>query len=292
MEAAITAACLVAMMWLGIKYAPLTALVGAYALLRCDRAGRLALLGIAAPSALIYVWFNLVTFGGLTPYGLNLAFAGESTGQLLDTHVDFADRLYRFWGLFIDRRFGIGRWAPFLLLAVPGLLVRERGLPRLAGALIGAQIVVAVFAVVTMMGWWFPGRTLTTVVPLLILPITLLLRDLPRLRWPAALLAAYSLAITAALAKAGHSREVVIAVDPFEMGAPWFTAVAGLWPQYTSWTAETWLLTVAWLAIAAIVLTATAYRVYGLPRRGRALRRVPVPTQRSPITTADPTAGL
>jgi hypothetical protein len=293
-EAMIIAASMVAMLWLGVKYAPLAALVGGYALLRLDGGGRLALLGIAAPSAVIYVWFNLATFEGLTPYGLNLAFAGESTGQLLETHVGLGDRIYRFWGLFIDRRFGIGRWAPFLLLAVPGLLllVRERGLPRLAGALVLAQTGIAVFAAITMMGWWFPGRTLMTVVPLLVLPITLLLRDLPRLRWPAILLAAWSLAITGALVEAGHAREVVIAVDPFEMEAPWFSAVAGLWPQYTSWTTETWLLTVAWLVAGGAAVAAVTAHVYGLPWRPTAPHREPGTLPHPPVTTADRTARL
>ena len=62
--------------------------------------------------------------------------------------------------------------------------------------------------------------------------------------------------MTAALALAGRSREVVIAVDPFEMQAAVFRVVDGLFAQYTAWTAESWLLTVAWLGLGGLALAA------------------------------------
>ena len=62
--------------------------------------------------------------------------------------------------------------------------------------------------------------------------------------------------MTAALAQAGRSREVVIAVDPFEMQAAVFRVVDGLFAQYTAWTAESWLLTVAWLGLGGLALAA------------------------------------
>ena len=85
------------------------------------------------------------------------------------------------WGLFIDRRFGIGRWAPLLLAAVPGLalLVVSRPACRLILGLIAGQMLIATFVAITMMGWWFPGRTLLTVLPLLIVPVVLVLSRVP-----------------------------------------------------------------------------------------------------------------
>ena len=62
--------------------------------------------------------------------------------------------------------------------------------------------------------------------------------------------------MTAALAQAGRSREVVIAADPFEMQAAVFRVVDGLFPRYTAWTAESWLLTVAWLGLGGLALAA------------------------------------
>lgn len=251
------AGALTAMMWLGVKYAPLVVLVGLAALRRAGPAGRWILVAAGMLMGAVYVWFHVATFGGLTPYGVNVVYAGDSTVELVGEHLDFATRFYRLWGLYIDERFGVGRWAPVLLLAVPGFawLARRPGVPRLALALMGAQHLMATFVAITMMGWWFPGRTLMTVLPLYALPLACLLRESGwRGRVLFGALAAWSLAITAALARAGHAGEITVAVDPFELRAPVFRAAAVLFPNYTSWTPETYGLTAAWLVAGALAL--------------------------------------
>ncbi len=255
---------LTALVWLGVKYVPLAILIAAFFLWKARPSGRAALIGLAVPSAVTFVWFHLATFGELTPYSVNTVYAGSSTIEVIDSHVSIDDRLYRLWGLFLDRRFGIARWSPLLLLAIPGFvyLLRGAAIARLFFGLIAAQILVATFVAITMMGWWFPGRTLMTVFPLFALPIVLLLKGSGRLRLVAAVLASYSLLITATLAYAGHAREVFIAVNPFDIGSPWFRLPGNLFPQYTSWGLETRLLTAGWLiaAVAAIVLSTAGVR--------------------------------
>ena len=166
------AAALTAMCWLGVKYAPLALLVSAYFLLKADRAGRIALVLAGSVSASLFVWFHLHLFGSLTPYSLNVVYAGWSTTDIVGGHAGFGERFYRLWGLFIDQRFGIGRWAPLLLTAVPGmaLLAVSDLRHRLALALIIVQIAIATFVAITMMGWWFPGRTMLAALPLFALP--------------------------------------------------------------------------------------------------------------------------
>ncbi len=251
-----------AVCWLGVKYAPLALLIAGYFLYRADPPGRVVLLGLGGGSAAFFVWFHLATFDSLTPYNVNLVYAGISSVQLADAHWEFGDRAHRLWGLFVDRRFGIGHWAPILLVAVPGLVALVLGdrLHRLVLGLIGIQLLIATFLMITMMGWWFPGRTLLVVLPLLIIPLTLVAGQ-ARLPVRAAMLVLglYSAAITAGLAQAGHSREVTIAVDPFDMGFPPFHFVAHAFPQYTSWTWETWMLTILWLAAAGITVAITAW---------------------------------
>ena len=267
LDAVWVAALLSAMCWLGVKYAPLTVLVAAYFLLRADRQGRISLLGLGAVSAAVFAWFHIVTFGGLTPYSVNLVYAGQSTTQLFGEHVAFSDRIYRLWGLFVDRRFGIGRWEPIFLLVAPGLvlLARRGSLQRLVLGLIVAQILIAAFVVITMMGWWFPGRTLVTVLPLMVLPLTLLTVAIRfRVRAVVAMLAAYGALITAGLAYAAYTSEVVIAVDPFDMGYLPFRGLAWLFPDYRSWTEVTWVLTVLWLVVAVLSVRA-AYRITAGP---------------------------
>lgn len=249
------ATCLSVMPWLGVKYAPLAALVALWAFWRMDAPGRAVFLGAACVSAGVFVWFHLHTFGALTPYSVGAVYAGDSTFSVLGQHVSFMERSYRLLGLLVDQRFGIGRWSPLLLLAVPTmvLLWRRGGLARLVLALITVQLLMATFVAITMMGWWFPGRTLMAILPLLALPLALLLSRLPP--WGRAgvgLVALYSLGVTAALAAAGHAGEIVIAVDPFNMGWPPFQAPSTLFPNYTFWNISTWGLTAAWLlAIAA-----------------------------------------
>jgi hypothetical protein len=245
--------------WLGTKYAPLAALLALYVLWRADARGRGVLLAGGGLSALAYGAFHIATYESLTPYNVNLVYAGDTAAGTLVRHVEFGDRVYRLWGLLIDRRFGVARWAPVLFLVLPGLLLLARGdaRMRLVLGLIGAQVLIAVFVAITMMGYWFPGRTLVTVFPLLPVPLALAASRSPAV-WRAALvvLGLYSLAVTAALALAGRSREVVIAVDPWEMDAALFRVLDRMFPQYTAWTTETWVLTVAWLAAGGVALAA------------------------------------
>ena len=102
------------------------------------------------------------------------------------------------------------------------------------------QLMIAAFVATTMMGWWFPGRTMLTVLPLTIVPLTMLVdRAAVWGKAGLALLGVYTLVITAGLAQAGHAGEITIAVDPFDMRYPPFQSVASLFPLYTWWTAET-----------------------------------------------------
>lgn len=255
--------------WLGAKYAPLAALVALYVLWRADTRGRAVLLVGGGLSALVYAAFHLATYESLTPYNVNLVYAGDTAAGALARHVEFGDRVYRLWGLLIDRRFGVARWAPVLFLVLPGLLllVRGDGRMRLVLGLIVTQVLLATFVAITMMGWWFSGRTLATVFPLLPIPLVLIASRGATWRVALAVLGAYSLAVTAALALAGRSREVVIAVDPWEMEARLFRLFDVLFPQYTAWTTETWVLTAAWLSAGAVALAAwLALGEAGTPR--------------------------
>ena len=249
-------AILTVLCWLGIKYAPLALLVSGYFLFKADRPGRITLAIAGVVSAAFFAWFHLHFFGGLTPYGVNVVYARWSTIDILGGHIEFGGRYYRLWGLFIDQRFGIGRWAPLLLTVVPGmaLLAAAGTAQRMVLALIIIQMLVATFVAITMMGWWFPGRTLVTVLPLFAVPVALFITKAPLWgRITIALLGALTLAITYGLALAGRAGEITIAVDPFDMAFPPFRGLADLFPLYTWWTTETWWLTIFWLVVAGLI---------------------------------------
>ena len=111
-DALCLAAALTAMCWLGSKYAALVAPVALYFLFRADWRGQIALVATGTASAALFSWFHLHVYGGLTPYGVNVVYTEWSTAQIFGDHLGFSERYYRLWGLVIDRRFGIGRWAP------------------------------------------------------------------------------------------------------------------------------------------------------------------------------------
>ena len=178
----------------------------------------------------------------------------------MERHVNFFDRFYRLWGLFIDRHFGIARWAPILLFIIPGLALTIRGnaMHRLIFSLIAMQILMATFVAITMMGWWFSGRTLMTIFPLLPIPLSFFVINFySRFRLPLIISGIYSIVITTALAVAGHSRQVVIAVDPFEISSPVFQFTNNFFPLYTSWNSMTWFLTLIWIVLGALAIFLT-----------------------------------
>jgi hypothetical protein len=250
-------ALLTLLVWFGIKYVPLGCAVGAWFLLRAETRTRVVFLGVAAVSGAVYVWAHYAIFDHLVPYSVNTVYEGASSVAVLDHHLAFSDRIYRLWGLLIDRRFGLGHWAPlFLLLPVALLmLVRHAELGRLVLMLVLTQVLIATFVAITMMGFWFPGRTLMVVLPLTPVALTLLLAQAgTRERIAGAVLAVYSLATTAALVIAARAGQVQLASNPFELTSPLFRVPGTLFPDYRSWPLETALLTAAWLAIDAIGL--------------------------------------
>jgi hypothetical protein len=134
-------------------------------------------------------------FGGLTPYAAQLPGASPTGATGLGDHLD---RAYRLVALWIDRDYGLLRWAPLFALAFVGLWLawRERrgGLARvipelrheetaaaLCACVAGVQLMIAAFLAPTMFGFWFPGRHLVPALPLLVPLVALGLRKLPRL---------------------------------------------------------------------------------------------------------------
>ena len=63
--------CLSAIVWLGVKYAPLAGLVAVGGFWRMTPSARGVFLVSTILSASLFVWFHLDTFGGLTPYSVN-----------------------------------------------------------------------------------------------------------------------------------------------------------------------------------------------------------------------------
>jgi hypothetical protein len=183
--------------WLGLQFA-VAGLVVALALLRWlrRRARGFALLvelEVLLFSGVMFVTVNDQLYGGFTPAAA--ALPGERLGDLGVS--DFVDRAPRLVGLWLDRTYGVLRWAPVIALAFFALwllwrsrrdhiarALPERGDVEVAATLCAlmcaAQVLVATFIAPTMFGFFFPGRYLLAGLPVAVALVAWGLRNAPR----------------------------------------------------------------------------------------------------------------
>jgi hypothetical protein len=185
--------------WLGTKFALPGLVIGLFAARTLWRARRRTLavgaVELSLFSVALMVGINEALYGGPTPYSAEVA--GESATDA-SFPGGYLERSYRLVALFLDREYGLLRWAPVFVLvfvglwwlwrslrdrlarAVPG--VREIDLTAgLCAAALGAQLIVAAFLAPTMFGFWFPPRHLLASLPLAIPLMAWGLRHAPRL---------------------------------------------------------------------------------------------------------------
>ena len=198
LEASVCFALLGALPWLGTKFVPAGLVIGALGARGLWRARRRVLavgaVELSLFSVALYVGVNEVLYDGPTPYSADVA--GESATDA-SFPGGYLDRAYRLAALFLDREYGLLRWAPMFALALAGVWYlwrshRERvarAIPqlregeltvRLCTAVLGAQLIVAAFLAPTMFGFWFPPRHLLAGLGLAVPLVASGLRRLPR----------------------------------------------------------------------------------------------------------------
>ena len=184
--------------WLGTKFVPAGIVIGLFAARSLFRSRRRTLAvgsaEVAFFSIALYVGINESLYGGPTPYTADVA--GESATDA-SFPLGYLERSYRLVALFIDRDYGLLRWAPLFLLAFVGvaMLYRSRrdqlslAMPGLhsmqdtaamCAAALGAQLVVAGFLAPTMFGYWFPPRHMLAALALSVPLVAWGLRRFPR----------------------------------------------------------------------------------------------------------------
>ena len=247
----------VALPWLGVKYAPVAAAVALVACWRLAREGRarraLALAGSLALAGVVFLVLHRWWYGGWTSYAAGDHFvSGELS--VVGTDPDYRGRGRRLVGLLVDRGFGLAAWQPAWLLAVPAVaaLARRRPAGWTAIALpLAAGWLVATFVALTMHGWWFAGRQVVVVLPLAALAVAWWTGPDRRRRLLLAMAGAAGVLAFGWLVAEGAAGRVTWAVDFAATTNPLYRAWRLALPDYLAMSRWSWVLHVAWLAFLA-----------------------------------------
>ena len=252
----------VALPWLSVKYVPVAAVLALALLGRGRRPShRPAALSVTAAllaAGVLYLIAHQRVYGGWTVYAAGDHFVGGEL-DVVGVDPDYPGRSRRLIGLLIDRRFGLVPWSPLYLLLVPALaaMARRSDWPRavLAGVL-GTGWAMATWVALTMHGWWWPGRQVVVVLPVVALAIAGLLDRRPRLLPVAVVAAAIAVVNWLWLVLEASTGRRTLVVDFFDTGAWPYRLLAPLFPDHVALTPTDWVLTGLWTAaVAASALT-------------------------------------
>lgn len=253
---AATALAVIALPWLSIKFVPVACVLAGIALLRLwtrGQRGMAVVLALAlATAGAVFVVTHLQWYGGVTPYASGDHFAAEGEFSVVGFDPNYAGRSRRLIGLLIDDKFGLIPWQPAWALAFPAIGAAVARLRR-TGVLmapLGAGWLTATFVALTMQGWWFPGRQIVVVLPLLVALIALWATETRgRMGWLLALGGAGILNYGWLVAD-GLSGRLTWVVDFFRTTSPVYAVLSRLSPNYFDVGAKTWLLQSVWLTAA------------------------------------------
>lgn len=256
----------VALPWLGVKYAAVAAVLGAVAaallVRRGERRAALGLAGGLAIAGVAYLLIHRAWYGGWTVYAAGDQFTGSEL-SVVGTDPDYLGRSQRLTGLLLDRGFGLAAWAPAYLLAVPALaaLVRRRP-PGWAALLapLAAGWATATWVALTMHGWWWPARQVVVVVPCLVLAVAWWVAGLgAAARRALAVLGAVGAVAWAWVVVEALDRRLTLVVDFERTRNPLYRAWRAILPDYRTVTTTTWVLQALWL-VALGALARAAWR--------------------------------
>jgi hypothetical protein len=261
------AAAVVALPWLSVKYVPVAAvlaLTGWVLLLRARRrvaAGAMA--GVFAAAGLGYLGMHRAIWGGWTVYASGDHFVTTGEFSVVGVDPDYVGRGLRLVGLLVDRGYGLAGWQPAWLLAVPAIAAllarRPGGWPVLALPL-AAGWLMATFVALTMHGFWWPGRQVVIVLPLVLLGVLWWLsHDPPRTGRRALVALALGGAGVfgyACLLIDGWVREITWVTGFEHVDNPIYQAIRTVLPNYRGDGADLWIRHIGWIAIFAALAVA------------------------------------
>lgn len=267
----VLAGAVVALPWLGVKYAPVAAALALLALARLHRVSRgraAATLAVALSAAgAAYLLVHRLVWGGWTVYATGDHFERSGEFGVVGFDPDYVGRSVRLVGLFADRAFGLVPWQPAWLLLLPAAAALARRRPGGTAALLAPLVTgwaVATWVALTMHGFWWPGRQLVVVLPLGVVAVLWWLHVCagPALRWLAGALAGAGLLAYAALLHGGWTGRLTWVFDFERAHGPLSRTVLTLLPDYRS--AGFWSRHLAAVTLL-LVLAVAGWRTAGRP---------------------------
>lgn len=271
-ELAVAGVAVVALPWLGVKYAPVAgALVVVAALSLLGEGRRRALVALVAGLAaagVAYLVVHRVLYGGWTVYAAGDHFTGGEMTVMGDD-PDRIGRSRRLAGLLLDHGFGLAAWMPGYLLAVPALAVVARRRPPGWVALVlplAAGWATATWVALTMHGWWWPGRQVVVVVPCLVLVVAWWAGKVRRVRPWVAVAGVVGAFNWAWLVVEVLDRRRTLIVDFETTTNPVYRALRAVLPDYRSPGTSDWVLQALWF-VALGLAVALALRSTRRPSR-------------------------
>lgn len=171
-RSAVWIAAVVALPWLGVKYVGVAAALALVGLL-VDRRHRAVALGALVLAGVAYLVFHQRVYGGWTVYAAGDHFTGGEL-DVVGRDPDHLGRSVRLLGLIVDRHFGLLAWAPVWVVGIPAMARILRRRDRTTAVLVVPFVAgwsTATWVALTMHGWWWPGRQVVVVLPLVVLAV-------------------------------------------------------------------------------------------------------------------------
>ncbi len=281
----------IALPWLSIKYAPIAAVLVAALAAQQWRHGRRRLamdLSVLVVAAAVYLVFHRGVYGGWTAYASGDHFV-DGELRVLGRDPDYLGRSRRLVGLLVDRGFGLVAWTPAYLLVVPALAAMARRRPPgwpAPVAVFATGYAVATWAALTMHGWWWPGRQLVAVLPVVVVAVACLVSRHPVLLRLALVGGGVGIFNWLWLVVESSTGRRTLVTDFEATANPVYRAWRVLLPDHRDFDAASVVLTLVW----AVVLASMGVWAVLRERPGPDGNRPQAPPQQPTGADATPTA--
>ncbi len=254
-----------ALPWLSVKYVPLASVFAVALLVRHFSTAHsrklAAIIGVFAVAGITYAVVHRRIWGGWTVYSSGDHFV-DGEFLVVGSNPNYIARSNRLVGLLVDRYFGIAAWAPAYLLAPAGLTAlflhrkRRRWFSSFDSTVLLSAVAVgwavATWVALTMHGWWWPGRQIVPVLPLIVIGIAVLVERFRFLLWPMMAAGLWGLVNWVWIATEASTDRRALIVDHEDTANPLFQLWSRLLPDHRIDALADQLMTLAWVAVLLI----------------------------------------